>query len=124
MKKIIISIFFSILMFAGYAQTADTCFTKTQIRNIYNNIRILEFRDSMHQEIISKYKDQVTDYETLKYSDSITISGQSLQIKNLEKNNEDLNTINKLVKPKWYQLPVFVSITTFITTVTILSILK
>jgi hypothetical protein len=111
-------------MFAGYAQTADTCFTKTQIRNIYNNIRILEFRDSMHQEIISKYKDQVTDYETLKYSDSITISGQSLQIKNLEKNNEDLNTINKLVKPKWYQLQVFVSITTFITTVTILSILK
>jgi hypothetical protein len=78
----------------------------------------------MQQEIISKYKDQATDYETLKYSDSITISGQFLQIKNLKKNNEDLNTINKLVKPKWYQLPVVVSITTFITTVTILSLLK
>jgi hypothetical protein len=78
----------------------------------------------MHQEIINKYKDQIIDFEFLKTSDSITIASQKIQIQNLEQNNKDLNTINKLVTPKWYQLPIVVSTITFISTITLISILK
>lgn len=124
MKKLVVLIFLSMLMLSSYAQVPDTCFSKIQIKNIYNNIKVLEYRDSMHQEIINKYKDQIIDFEFLKTSDSITIASQKIQIQNLEQNNKDLNTINKLVTPKWYQLPIVVSTITFISTITLISILK
>ena len=124
MKKIVILIFLSVLMYTSYAQVPDTCFSKPQIKNIYNNIKVLEFRDSMHQEIIYKYKEQITDFESLKISDSITKSSQKIQIQNLQQNNKDLNTINKLIKPKWYQLPIVVSTITFISTISLISIFK
>lgn len=124
MKKFIFLYLFIISSIISYAQVPDTCFTKNQIKNIYNNVRVLEYKDSIHTLLLNKYKDQVIDYEILRASDSLTISGQKIQIKNLEQNNKDLTTINKLVTPKWYELPIVVSSATFLATFLLISSIK
>lgn len=124
MKKIIVLLLLITTTFSLYSQVPDTCFTKTQIKNIYNNVRVLEYKDSIYNCLIIKYKDQVTDYEKLRISDSLSINNQKIQIINLEQNNKDLNTINKLTAPKWYKSPIIVASTTFLATFLLITGIK
>ena len=87
------------------AQTVDTCFSKRKIINIYNNIRVLEHKDSIHTQLIEEYKTQCTDFKTILQMDSIIIEGQKVQISNLDANAEDWKKAYEISKPKWYEKP-------------------
>lgn len=85
------------------AQMPDTCFSKRKIINIYNNIRVLEHKDSVHTQLMEEYKAQCIDFKTALELDSITIISQKAQITNLEENVKDWKKIYETVKPKWYE---------------------
>ena len=106
MKKLIFSIILCMgLAINANAQMPDTCFSKRKIINIYNNIRVLEHKDSVHTQLMEEYKAQCIDFKTALDLDSITIISQKAQITNLEENVKDWKKIYETVKPKWYEKP-------------------
>jgi hypothetical protein len=106
MKKLIIFIILSLgLTINAQSQIIDTCFSKRKIINIYNNIRVLEHRDSIHTQLMEEYKAQCIDFKSALELDSITIEGQKVQITNLQENVKDWKKIYDTVKPKWYEKP-------------------
>lgn len=107
MKQLIVFIILSLgLSINVSAQTVDTCFTKRKIINIYNNIRVLEHKDSIHTMLMEEYKAQCIDFKTALELDSITIEGQKAQITNLEANVKDWKKAYEISRPKWYEKPV------------------
>jgi Ni,Fe-hydrogenase I large subunit len=119
MKKLLLVIIY-VLCLVSNVKSQDTCFTKKQIVNIYNNIRVLEYNDSIQKQLISQYKFQEHDYRNLRTMDSTTIAGQVIQVENLQQNCKDLKEICKQVTPAWYERPLFVIILTSISTVFVL----
>jgi|688.fasta_scaffold559244_2 hypothetical protein len=109
MKKTIFILFLSILMLSNvYSQTSvklDTCFQKPQIINIYNNIRVLEYKDSIQTKLLNEYQFQVNDYRSIMLLDSTTIENQKIQINNLQENAKTWKTLYNTVKPSWYEKP-------------------
>jgi hypothetical protein len=109
MKKYTFILFLFIFMsLSVYSQTnnkLDTCFNKPQIINIYNNIRILEFRDSIKTNLLNEYKFQINDYRSIMLLDSTTIENQKIQINNLQENAKTWKTLYNTVKPSWYEKP-------------------
>ena len=89
MKQLLILIF---LLFATitrvYTQPIDTCFSRKKILNIYNNIIVLEHRDSINTILIKEFNSVVIDYKSVMKMDSTTIAGQKIQINNLEENSK------------------------------------
>jgi len=117
MKQLLILIF---LLFATitrvYTQPIDTCFSKKKILNIYNNIIVLEHRDSINTILIKEFNSVVIDYKSVMKMDSTTIAGQKIQINNLEENSKTWKKLYDTVNPKWYQKPPFMFATGIITT--------
>ena len=109
MKKYIFILFLSFFMsLSVYSQTnnkLDTCFNKPQIINIYNNIRVIEFRDSIKTNLLNEYKLQINDYKSIMLLDSTTIENQKIQINNLQENAKTWKTLYNTVKPAWYEKP-------------------
>jgi hypothetical protein len=106
MKKII----FFIVLCLGLginikAQVPDTCFSRRKITNIYNNIRVLEHRDSVHTQLMEEYKNQCIDFKLALKLDSITIEGYKVQNANLNANVNDWKRAYETSKPKWYEKP-------------------
>lgn len=122
MKKISFILIY-VLCFLANAKSQDTCFTKKQILNIYNNIKVLEHKDSIQNTLLSEYQLQMHDFKSVMIMDSTTISGQTIQIENLQQNCKDLKDICKQVTPQWFEKPLFVSILTAIGTIFVLKAL-
>ena len=73
MKRIIFFIVLCIgLTINVKAQSSDTCFSKRKIKNIYNNIKVLEHKDSIQIKLIEEYKSQCIDFKKAQELDSIT----------------------------------------------------
>lgn len=122
MKKISFILIYVLCLLAN-AKSQDTCFTKKQILNIYNNIKVLEHKDSIQNTLLSEYQLQMHDFKSVMIMDSTTISGQTIQIENLQQNCKDLKDICKKVTPQWFEKPLFVSILTAIGTIFVLKAL-
>ena len=106
MKQLIIFIILSLGLLTNIkAQSVDTCFSKRRIINIYNNIRVLEYKDSVYTRLLGEYEVQCTDYKAVLKMDSITIEGQKAQISNLEANVQDWKKAYEISRPKWYERP-------------------
>ena len=117
MKQLIILIF---LLFATitrvYTQPIDTCFSRKKILNIYNNIVVLEHKDSVSTILIKEFNTIIIDYKSIMTLDSATISGQKIQITNLEENSKTWKKLYDTVNPSWYEKPPFVFASGIITT--------
>lgn len=122
MKKISFILIYVLCLLAN-TKSQDTCFTKKQILNIYNNIKVLEHKDSIQNTLLSEYQLQMHDFKSVMIMDSTTISGQTIQIENLQQNCKDLKDICKQVTPQWFEKPLFVSILTAIGTIFVLKAL-
>lgn len=122
MKKISFILIYVLCLLAN-VKSQDTCFTKKQILNIYNNIKVLEHKDSIQNTLLSEYQLQMHDFKSVMIMDSTTISGQTIQIENLQQNCKDLKDICKQVTPQWFEKPLFVSILTAIGTIFVLKAL-
>jgi len=81
----------------------DTCFTKTEILNIYNNIKELQETDSLRIVLISELKYQNTQYKVLNLQDSTIQVYQQEEIDLLKNRINLYKDLVKETKPKWYQ---------------------
>lgn len=106
MKRIIFFIVLCIgLTINVKAQSSDTCFSKRKIKNIYNNIKVLEHKDSIQIKLIEEYKSQCIDFKKAQELDSITIEGQKIQNANLKANVNDWKRAYETSRPSWYEKP-------------------
>jgi len=88
-------------------------FTEEEVKNIFNSIQELEFKDSVNAELIEKLENQIYMYVDLSKTDSLLILKQDEKILLLEEQVE----LYKKLQPKWWEKPLWFSsglITTWI----------
>ena len=88
-------------------------FTEEEVKNIFNSIQELEFKDSVNVELIEKLENQIYMYVDLSKTDSLLILKQDEKILLLEEQVE----LYKKLQPKWWEKPLWFSsglITTWI----------
>tara|TARA_R100000234_G_scaffold85074_1_gene54163 strand:- start:1352 stop:1723 length:372 start_codon:yes stop_codon:yes gene_type:complete len=106
--KLLLILFLSLL----FSQTTYE-FTEEEVKNIFNSIQELEFKDSVNVELIEKLENQIYMYVDLSKTDSLLILKQDEKILLLEEQVE----LYKKLQPKWWEKPLWFSsglITTWI----------
>tara|TARA_B100000073_G_scaffold231819_1_gene193656 strand:- start:364 stop:717 length:354 start_codon:yes stop_codon:yes gene_type:complete len=73
-----------------------TCLSEEETKNLFNNIKELEFNLNKCNELNSNLTLQITDYEKLIESNKLLIEDYKLQI-------ELKDDMIQVVKPKWYE---------------------
>lgn len=76
-----------------YSQVVDNCFTNNECINIYNNIRQLEYNDSLKTEIINQQDLQINDYKNVVSKDSVIIGNYDLMITKYKENENNYKGI-------------------------------
>ena len=110
-----LSVFKSILIiFSSFLFSQEIYeFTEEEVKNIFNSIQELEFKDSVNVELIEKLENQIYMYVDLSKTDSLLILKQDEKILLLEEQVE----LYKKLQPKWWEKPLWFSsglITTWI----------
>ena len=98
--KLILVIFLSLI----FSQTTYE-FTEEEVKNIFNSIQELEFKDSVNVELIEKLENQIYMYVDLSKTDSLLILKQDEKILLLEEQVE----LHKKLQPKWWEKPLWFS---------------
>jgi nitrogen fixation/metabolism regulation signal transduction histidine kinase len=78
-------------------------FTEEEVKNIFNSIQELEFKDSINTELIEKLENQIYMYIDLSKNDSLLILKQDEKILLLEEQVE----LHKQLQPKWWEKPLW-----------------
>ena len=98
MKRLFIILLFP---FFSYGQM-DTCFTQDEIVDISFTLDSLYALDSLNEEIIAHYEEQIESYKQLVALDSLQIEYNKKQIALLKENVELYVEREKYLKPRWY----------------------
>ena len=98
--KLLLILFLSLL----FSQTTYE-FTEEEVKNIFNSIQELEFKDSVNVELIEKLENQIYMYVDLSKTDSLLILKQDEKILLLEEQVE----LYKKLQPKWWEKPLWFS---------------
>jgi archaellum biogenesis ATPase FlaH len=77
MKKLL-TLLLVISTLTVFSQKIDTCFTQPELINIANNIKQLQYQDSIKNEIIIRQDSSLVDYKEVVRKDSLIIASDSL----------------------------------------------
>lgn len=108
MKKYIKIIILSLLLLLSNICVSQSynnntvTFTKTETINIYNNVRMLKYKDSTNTNLIKLQQEQLMRYETLSKLDSVIIVGKIYENSLLDSSYKELKIrYNKDKRDPW-----------------------